>query len=1528
VSTIFISHSNLDSDTASKIHAWLEEQGHHSVFLDFDPQVGIPAGRQWEKELYSRLKSCRAVIALLSSHWISSRWCFAEVAIARSLGKHVFPIKISAAETDALLADRQLIDLTHDEAEAFERLARGLQAAGLRAGDVFEWNRDRSPYPGLPAFQEEDAAVYFGREDDIGNGLDVLNQVRRYGGSRFVLVMGASGSGKSSLVRAGMIPRLKRDADQWIVLDPMRPGEQPFPELSSVLAAAFKPTGRDVDWKDIHRQLTAAGEQGGGDAIRAEFEKLVLDLRLRAASRDATIVLTIDQFEELLSRPPEHSSTMFIAFLHTLLSSAQESVIVLATMRSDFLDVLQRTRPIGSLEAERIVLSPLSIEGLTQAIEQPAELAGIDLGRGLVQAILNEANTGDALPLVAFTLRQLYEDYADDSLITVEEFREQLGGLSGSVAKVASAVLTSQSLSGEDEEQLRRAFLAMVRINETGQYSRRPVRWDALPPRVHPFIEAFVRARLLVSKETDGKREVEIAHEALFRAWDKLRGWIEQSAEELRLREELHEASSRWNQQGGSEEYLWGGTRLARAVELRNKARLGLSDADLAFLQNSERVAKRAQAQRTRSRRFVVTAALVIAAFMTLLAVRERTARTEAEKQRQVALSGRLAAQSLGFQDGALDLALLLGVQAIRTARIIEAPRSLLAGLIKAAHLQRFIENSGSAAGMIVMDPTGKRMAVTAGFGALIYEIAKPDAGGELFQPGGNDITQSIAAIAFSPDGKTLAISNVSDQITLWDVAKHRLIGQIRAGPGLSLRTLAFAPGDTILVSGGCPIGDEWPCDTGAIYLWDTRSQEAIGAPLLGGRGPIKAIAFNKDSSALFSGAADGLIRLWDLSSHRSVRTMEGPPHGTNDLAVSPDGKALAAAGEDGEILLWNLTTAKPEVHRLTGHSASVTEVDFSPQGGILVSGSEDRTIRFWDSESGNPMVPVLRAHATAVRALAFSPTSELLASGSDDGTVILWDLLDSESIHATSYLTQPISSVAATPDGRFVAFGGSQGVVMAYEGGERWLEVKTDTRKPVHVAINSKAGLLAAGGCGAIREERLLSVCTQGTVWIWDLSSPERKAVLKADTAAISSLAFDPAGSMLVAGDEGGGIRIWDVKTMTLRPPLLQQHTAEVQKLAFSPDGKRLASAGYDRKLILWDPQTGKRVSQLGEPLGTVLSVAFSPDGKLLASGGGDTKVYLWNVSTGQQAYPPLTGHTSSVFDVAFSPAGDILASASHDSTVVLWSVPTQGVFGRLLGHAGPVNGLSFSDDGRVLYSVGDDGKAFRWDVSTESWIRLACSKANRNLTLSEWRQYVGSGPYGKTCESNPVHPSVVQWGKDLAAAGDIKAGIGVLQRARALDSNLDFDPEREARHAAAQSLARQGQAASGEGNISEALDLYARALEVGVDSDVSPESWNSLCWSGSLNGFAQAVMHACGNAVKLASDEEKPFFQDSRGVARALTGDSKGAMEDFESFATWTHGHPEYGAHGQRREEWIRQLARGVNPFDSLTIDQLRRE
>ncbi|MBM5817771.1 MAG: TIR domain-containing protein [Cyanobacteria bacterium K_Offshore_surface_m2_239] len=598
---VFLSHSSRDNATAAELKAWLDGQGFAPAFLDFDKHSGIPPGAAWERTLYDQIQRCQALLILQSPNWSASRWCFAEFTQARALGKPIFQLVQTdeAAAEKPIAADLQRLDLRHDRPAGLEQLRRELERIALQDQGGFRWpprsDLSRSPFPGLMVFEEEDAPVFFGRDNDWRVVIERLNTRRVQGGPRLLVIQGSSGSGKSSLLRAGVLPRLRRAGRQWLVLPVLRPQAQPLESLAQSLALALQ---RRETWRELHQQLlttTAAPAMAGLVAGWAA------DLRLAAAAPEAQLLLPIDQAEELFTVAEAAERERFVAVLAAMLQPAQR-LQALMTIRADAMGSLQSLPElVNSLDT--LPLGPLSLERYREIIEGPARVAGLKVEPAFVERAIQDTATEDALPLLAFALRQLHERFGADGVLSLSDYQSLgdpaagLSPLENAVKQAADGVLQALRPDEASLKALKEAFVpAMVRVGEQGVYARRAATWDSLPQAARPLLEALVAARLLVRRQGEGQPStVEVAHEALLRVWPLLRGWLDESRDFLLGSQQLEQDLAQWQAASPADRprALLSGLKLARGRAWLAERSEQLRPELRAFIQTSQKHAVR-----------------------------------------------------------------------------------------------------------------------------------------------------------------------------------------------------------------------------------------------------------------------------------------------------------------------------------------------------------------------------------------------------------------------------------------------------------------------------------------------------------------------------------------------------------------------------------------------------------------------------------------------------------------------------------------------------------------------------------------------------------------------------------------------------------------------------------------------------------------------------------------------------------------------------------------------------------------------
>jgi WD40 repeat protein len=1316
VARVFVSHASEDRECAGRLHQWLVGEG-HEVFLDQDLHDGIPVGEEWERRLHERLRWADAVVCVVTCAYLGSLWCAAEVGIALSRGSRVLPVRAEPGVAHPLLTSIQHVDLTVDSTGARAALVEELRRVDAVGG--WGWPDDRSPFPGLRPLDVEDHRVFFGRSGEVEQLAALVRSPAERAEAAVLLVVGPSGCGKSSLVRAGLLHVMAGEPGWW-TLDPMVPGADPVAGLVRELAATAQKLGLDWTVAGVEHRLDDGGLRGLAD-------ELLLVARARR------LLVVVDQFEELLTQATPAARARFAQLLHPALGGP---VQVVATLRPEFWDQLLVDADLAVLPTRPYPLRPLRREALPAVIQGPARLAGIAVNEDLVARVVADTGSGEALPLLAFTLAQLAEGVGRGGQLSPQRY-DQLGGVRGALTRQAEAALAeARAASGRGGEEVIAGLLRLVTLDEQG----RPTRWrisrDELSEPVVRELDAFIRRRLLTTDTDQGSVVLGVAHEAFLSAWPPLAQAIEENTSTLRARRAVEQAATDWNKEDRPPARLWERGQLAAALA-DTDARIQGGDllTDRVELSPTARAFLRASIRRDRYRRGrTITVLSVLLALALAAAGIAAIQQHAAEHQRDVAVSRQVAGQALEFRAANPALAAQLGLTAYRLASTTEARSSLLSTL--ATPYATRLTGHTHTVDSVTFSPDGHTLATTSlDRTARLWDIRDlhhPTSLGTL-----TGHTTQVYSVAFSPDGHTLATTSADKKARLWDIRdpRHPMALATLTGHTNSVYSVVFSPdGHTLATTSA---------DTTA-RLWDIRDPRhpMALATLTGHTGYVYSVVFSPDEHTLATASRDGTARLWDVrdAQHPTpLSTLTGHISYVYSVAFSPDGHTLATASNDRTARLWDVRDAQhpTPLSTLTGHTDAVRSVAFSPDGHTLVTTSNDRTARLWDVR--DPRHPTslgtLTGHLNGVGSVAFSPDGHTLATASDDNTARLWDLPGPIMAGHTDI----VRSVAFSPDGHTLATASEDQTARLWDVRDAQHPTSLGTRtghpeRVFSVAFSPDGHILATAS--ADKKARL-----------WDLRDPQHPtplSTLTGHTNGVGSVAFSPDGHTLATASNDRTARLWDIRDAQHPTPLstLTDHTDIVRSVAFSPDGHTLATASDDTTARLWDVRDPRHPTSLGTLTGHtnwVESVAFSPEGHTLATASADTTAQLWDVRDPHHPTPlgTLTGHTNYVNSVAFSPDGHTLATASDDTTARLWDVrdprhPTS--LGTLTGHPGRVFSVAFSPDGHTLATASDDTTARLWDTNVDRVAARICS-ITPSITENEWDHYLPGLAYRPPC-------------------------------------------------------------------------------------------------------------------------------------------------------------------------------------------------
>jgi WD40 repeat protein/DNA-binding SARP family transcriptional activator len=1156
--------------------------------------------------------------------------------------------------------------------------------------------RPPNPYKGLRAFTEADVPDFFGREALTARLLSRLREGGPCG--RFLAVVGPSGSGKSSVLRAGMIPAVRAGAlpgsEGWFIAL-MTPADDPFRELATALGhVAVEPTdAADVQLED--------GRDGLSRALRAVLP-----------DHEGELLLVIDQFEELFTLvEDEELRRRFVATVVDAATRPEQRVRVVVALRADLYDRPLRYPALAELVRARTeAVVPLSPEELDRAVRLPAERVGVCVEPALIAEVVRDvADRPGVLPLLQYALTEQF-DRADGDGLTAATYAA-IGGVAGALARRAEEV--HAGLSTAAQLATRQLFLRLVSLGGEGvdDTRRRVPRSELESLAVDPVpmtsaIEAFGAARLLTFDRHPDTREatVEVAHESLLRVWDRLRSWTDAARDDLRAERRVAAATRDWLAADREPSFLLTGVRLEQVEAWRARSALATTPEEREYLEASVAERDRAQAEEderlARERRFerssyrrlralvaVLLVAALIAGGLTVFGFTQRDrARLEAaraEYEITIAQARELAATAVANLEVDPERSMLLALEAIDRTRSVDGtvlPEAEEA-LHRAVGTSRIVLRVPGIGGTLSWSPDGDVFVTEGPEDRGVVDIRDATTGGSVRRWIGHDA--DINDVAFSPDGTVLATGGDDGAVRTWDPTTGEMLLEVR-GDGAAWHPSWNPDGSVVAVvwteeqrvalvdsaTGGSVrdldgLDDPWAISfstdgqllgvsdwrTG-VRIFDTSTGEEVTK--LDGHTEVHEVVWSPDGRWIATGSADTTVRIWDARTYEPRFTLHGHTDSVNGIAWSADSRRLLSGSSDGSATVWDVssTGAREAVTFSTSDRRGILGVAFAPDGDrAMVSELQGGAVLVFDlSLGGDGEVATFPAEEDADNVGAFVGDGDLLAATAEEpGTAAVWDVPSGEPRHALGPHDDTVTAVAVAPSSNLVTTaGGTTVITSTRDDGEVRSTLTTDT--PVDDVAWSPDG------------STLAIASEDAPVQLVDRRGDDVAAIPWGEGHAARRVTFSPDGRFLGAvrsptsraDPDAPMVRIWDASGDEVVATL----PAQAADLAFDPTGDTVATAGPSGVIELWDVATGRLLDTLAGHRGAATSLAFSPDGSRLVSGGSDATVRLWDLEAGVRREVTLRGHGSPVTSVAFDPDGRRVASAEAAGVVRVWAV------------------------------------------------------------------------------------------------------------------------------------------------------------------------------------------------------------------------------------------------------------------------------
>jgi len=1209
--------------------------------------------------------------------------------------EHDLRVIVPAASLDTLREQWQ--------AQPQTRALRGVETVA-QASEIYSLrSRAACPYRGLEAFTEHDAAHFFGRQRLIDMLLEALQPA-----PRLLALLGPSGSGKSSLIRAGLIPHLRRGAvggsAQWgIVL--LRPADHPFAHLAR--------HGLD-------------GTDGTDGAHLSEGVR-----RWLAAHVEYThLLLVLDQFEELLVSGSDAIRQQFVTHLVETLAQPDLPVTIVIVMRDDFYSRLNQQAPdMMPWVARALVNVPptLTPAELARIVQEPANAVGWEFEQGLVEAITQDVRDASRtlrsdeqsaratlLPLLEFALTQLWEQ-RQDGMLTHDAY-QSIGRVTGALTHWATT--TFEQLTHAHQALARRIFTDLVYLGDEHQglpdsRRRRPFlelyRQASEREAVTQVIQHMSNARLLVTARDpqSGEETAELIHETLVHEWARLREWLSEDRLFLAWRQMLESRQSAWATSARppaeqrDPDLLLRGRELDEAEHWLTRRPHSMTDSERDYIQAS--LTYRAQQQqhaqqRARWRRLLVVGALAV---LSVLAGFAGWQWASAQEQLDISESRRIAFTARSLLERNPELALLLVIEAAHIDQNAEV-ESMLHQVVQAFPLRSVGDAHGGTVTSVAFGPESLRLVTTSTDRTARLWDAQTGAALQVLE----GHTDFVNDAAFSPDGRQIVTASSDRTARLWDVQTGAPIRVLRGHTG-SLVQAAFSPdGSRIVTASG--LGRRSAVHDQTARVWDARTGEMLHRLLHDDA--VSSAAFSPDGRQIVTASSDTTARVWDVQTGAQTLRLDHAGRVTH-AQFHPDGRQIVTIGDDEVMRVWDAASGTQT--QALPHTSDVHSMAISPDGAWIVTGDSDGMIQRWDTERGQ-RTRQMRAHARGVEDIAVSPDGALLATASDDQTFRLWATQDAEELRTLRGHRGPVYQAAFSPDGQAIVTASADATARVWDAA---------TGAAVHVLRGHTRAVRSAAFSPDGR--RIASASADTTVRLWDAQTGAPIDILRGHAGPVHHVAYAPDGASIASVSSDNTARIWDAQTGAERA-LLKGHEGDILSIAFTPDSQHVVTVGHDYTMRIWHIETATEVQKVSEHGAIVRDVAVSPDGQMIATGSDDTNAYLWTWDSPHEPYAEQQEHTEAVTSVAFGPDSAALLTASADGSVRRWAIHADAPPVSIWRGETGVHDAQFSPDQRYVILASDDGNAYLCYAAFADILALAEARAPRELTAAERDAYV----------------------------------------------------------------------------------------------------------------------------------------------------------------------------------------------------------